>query len=448
MTPRETSTDHIFNAIRRTITDEFPDLTLLFIICGEGQQSESFEIKKQEISKHPAAHLLIRHTERLIKSHPPEHFGTCFVEETEKSAFGLIKKQQALAACFINERALKHFEDKDFACKVTAYTGAFEAVHLYLQSKDRKNEQLKEVDTTRLKINALRTKLMADCFAAMILESSGIKNATQTVTKKYCEHTLSTTTDFHPENHPLPMALDGLNVVYKDLKNQTPPKTGLIKHTHFMALEIGNTYDDISLKQWIRFSLGVQDMAWGGYSSNDILSAAVYGSDSPYIRSTAHICAETLNTTPVPLKDSNIYNPFSEEDANERTHMRACKITFIALLERVNETGDPSLFLEKAREQTKKLFEFRPMGWCAPALIEAENAYRLFKETPTAEEEMIDNAFQAAFAQVKWKDLKTLNRRIIGLSRQGVEVGPEQAIAIMGDDETYAPYKNAFEILK
>ncbi len=446
MSANTSSTDHIFNAIRRSLSEEFPELTLIYIICDEGQQSTAFKSKKHEFADHPSAKELIEQIETALDTRPPEHFGSYFIKHHEKILMGLQKKLSALAVCFINTKTLEYFEDADFSCKCTAYSACFETLH-HLLKKDT-NEDPIQTDPSREKINALRIKLMADCFAAMMLESTGTKGAIQIIIKKYCENTLSPAKDFHPENHPLLLAIDGLNVVYKDLKDEIPSKTGLIAHTYYMAAEIGNTYDDISLKQWIRFYLGAQDMAWAGYSNNAILSAAVYSSDSPYIRSNAHICAESLNTTPVPLKDTNIYNPFADDEKNERLHIRACKMAFMALLERINETEDPNLFFETARKQTKDLLKFKPMGWCAPALIEAENALRLFKETPTTEEEMIGNAFQASLSQIQWKDLKTLNRKFIDLTRKGMDIGPNEALEIIGDDEVYAHYRNAFELLK
>ena len=188
-------------------------------------------------------------------------------------------------------------------------------------------------------------------------------------------------------------------------------------------------------------------MAWSGQSSNDILSAAIYSSDSPYIRSSAHICSESLNTTPVPLKNTDIYNPFADEESIERIHLRTCRMIFLQTLEKVDKKDQPELFFEKAREQTRKLLAGNPLGWCAPALVETENAYRLFKETPNAEEEMINDAFHGACARIKWRDLQTLNRKITNLRRQGNEITAEDILSIMGDNETYAPYKNVFEML-
>ncbi|MEZ5813184.1 MAG: hypothetical protein R3E13_00415 [Alphaproteobacteria bacterium] len=450
MNSQDASTDHIFNAVRRSITDEFPELTLCFVVCGEGEQMDGFAEKQQEIAGHPALGALNSRMEDFFDTGGQAGFGCVFAGGEEKSFAGLLTRQRFLAVCFIDKLAPGYFEDFDLSCKMAGYTGVFEALHLYFQARDGHAAEEKETDRTRMKAAELRMKLTADCFAAMMAESTGTKNAVHTAIKKYCENTLSPATGFTPQNHPLPMAADGIHIVYKDLRHEAAPKDGLVKHTYFMASETAQTYDDISLRQWVRFSTGAQDMAWAGYTHNDIISTAVYNSDSPYIRSNAHICAENLNITPVPLIHTDIYNPFTDDGADERAHIRVCKAGFIALLEQINETGAADIFLKSARKQTEKLLAFQPLGWCAPALIEAENAYRLSRDNPdsTHKEEMIDRAFQGAFAQVKWKDLKALNRRFISYTRKGGTIDAAEALRIIGEHEVYAPYKNAFELLQ
>ena len=316
-----------------------------------------------------------------------------------------------------------------------------------LEKESDEKEKIQNADPSRAMIKTLRTRMMADCFATMMLESTGMKGALQNIPKQMCKKTLSTAKNYRAHLHPLPMALDGLNVIYKDLKDSRTPKTGTFEHTHFMACEIGDTYDDIPLKEWVRFCLNAQDMAWAGHQPSEIISAAVYGSDSPYIRSNAHICAETLNITPSPLKTHAMYNPFADDDANERAHIRLCNAAFLTLMDKVSVSENPHLFLDEARTQTKKLMECQPLGWCAPALIEAENAYRLFIETPNAEEDMIKHAFEAGLSRIHWKDLGALTRRIIALKNKMERVCATDVLEDIEGIEKFEPYQGAFDLL-
>ena len=435
--------DHIFKAIGRDFNEEIPELTLVFILYNEESPTEAMAKRQAEIQTHPAGNNLLQNIEAQLKNQPHKSFFTGLTEHIDTKAFGLIKNPHYIGACFLYTPEIPEFEDQNFACKLSAYSLAFEALHQYFKAKKKQTEE-----STELKIHQLRLKLMGDAYAAMLLESQGHKNAIQTIAKRYCEFITQPTAHFKAEHHPLLMALDGVNVVYKDLKGQASPKISQLEHIHMMAEEIGATYDDTTLKQWLHFAQNTQDMAWAEYSPNEILSAAIYGTESPYTRATAHICAETLNTNPVPLKNTEIYNPFTDRDINERLHNRICRAAFLELLESVNEHEKPELFLKTARAQTTYFLNGRPMGWCAPALIEAENAYRLFQETRNAEEEMIDNAFQSALTHIKWPDIQRLNRLFIIARRAGKELTPELALAILERDEAFASYKNAFELLK
>ncbi|HOO81325.1 MAG TPA: hypothetical protein PK513_02345 [Alphaproteobacteria bacterium] len=442
------ATEHIFNALRRSIMGEFEDLNITFIPYADGDIEAAFEAKKRELREHPAGTKLLYRIEKKLSTDPQNSFFAALADHKSSKALGILKKHSVIAACFINQHDLERFEDLNTACKFIGYSTAFEAIHAYLGLLHPPgNEKQQKKTPSSPASESLRTHLKGQAFAVMIMESSGEKGTLRTLLKALCEYSTTPSLYFEPEKNPLPLAADGINVVYKDLKDEIPPKTGPLEHTHYMAEEIGNTYDDISLRQWIRFCYGAQEMAWAGTSQNDILSAAVYGSDTPHIRSYAHICAEMLNMTPVPLKNNEIYNPFTEDSISERLHIRACKRAFAEVREAVEEQNNPALFLQKAREQTRALLKGRPLGWCAPALIEAENAYRLFKESRTAEEEIIDNAFEASFSQIKWRDIKKLNRKFIAYRRSDQILTATAALELIGKDETYAPYKNAFEIL-
>ena len=410
---------------------------------NEETPAEALAKKQSEILAHPAGEELVRKIEETYGNQPHKSYFIGLAEHTETKIFGLIKDTQYLGVCFIYTPEIPNFEDQSFTYKLAAYSSAFEALHQYFKKQAKHSEENADP-----RIQQLRLKLMGDAFAAMLLENQGHKNAIQTIAKKYCELITQATPHFKAEHHPLLMALDGVNVVYKDLKGESSPKVSQLEHFHMMAKEIGDTYDDTALKQWLRFAQDTQDMAWAEYNPNEILSAAVYGTESPYIRSTAHICAETLNTNPVPLKNTEIYNPFADQETNERLHNRICRAAFLKLLETVNEHGKPELFLKTARAQTTYFLNGRPLGWCAPALIEAENAYKLFQETRNAEEEMIDNAFQAALTHIKWSDIQRLNRLFVLARRSGKNLTPKLALALIEQDESFTSYKNAFELMR
>lgn len=448
MTTKKSNLDHTFSAIRREVADEFSALTLMFAINEEGNVDEAMRANAAAIKEHPAGGLLLSqarprqdNTELFHVSGPAIETSKIFM------SFGI--KQEYLFLGVFSKYSLAFYEDESFAAQYLAYAYVFKALHTYFMEtgKIKGDEDETILDAQQQRILNLRMNLMADAFAAMMMESKGVKGAIQRLIKRYCELSVRATINMFPEYHPLPMAIDGLNVVYKDLKDDRQPKIGELEHTFMMALEIGQTYDDLSLQQWTRFCLGTQDMVWADFSANEILSAAIYGSDDPYIRSNAYICAESLNTNPVPLKNNDLYNPFSDDDKNERAHMRLCRAAFVKAIEAVNHNDASQIFLDRAVEQTKKLLQGHPIGWCAPALMEAENAYRLFREDPKAEEDIIQNAFHGTCAKIKWFDLKRFNRFIIAQKRRGVHLTLLDVINLVDQNSAYSHYRPAFELI-
>lgn len=449
MTTKKSNLDHTFSAIRREVSDELSALTVMFAINDEGNVDEAMRTNAAEIKEHPAGGLLLSQARPRQDNTELFHISGPAIE-TSKIFMNFGLKQEYLFLGIFSKYSLAFYEDESFAVHYLSYACVFKAMHAYFMETGKikgGDDDVSTLDAQQQRIQNLRMNLMADAFAAMMMESKGIKGAIQRLIKRYCELSVKATINMFPEYHPLPMAIDGLNVVYKDLKDDRPPKVGELEHTFMMALEIGQTYDDLSLQQWTRFCLGTQDMVWADFSANEILSAAIYGSDDPYIRSNAYICAESLNTNPVPLKNNDLYNPFSDDDKNERAHMRLCRTAFVKTIEAVNHSENSQLFLDRAAEQTKKLLQGHPIGWCAPALMEAENAYRLFREDPKAEEDIIQNAFHGTCAKIKWFDLKRFNRFIIAQKRRGVTLSLLDVINLVDQNSAYTHYRPAFELI-
>ncbi len=451
MTTKKSNLDHTFSAIRREVSDELSALTVMFAINDEGNVDEAMRAQAAEIKQHPAGGLLLSQPRPRQDNTELFHISGPAIE-TSKLFMNFGIKQEYLFLGVFSKYSFAFYEDESFAAQYLSYACVFKAMHAYFMETGKikggeEQEEATPLDAQQQRIQNLRMNLMADAFAAMMMESKGIKGAIQRLIKRYCELSVKATINMFPEYHPLPMAIDGLNVVYKDLKDDRPPKVGELEHTFMMALEIGQTYDDLSLQQWTRFCLGTQDMVWADFSANEILSAAIYGSDDPYIRSNAYICAESLNTNPVPLKNNDLYNPFSDDDKNDRAHMRLCRTAFIKNIEVVNHSDNSQIFLDRAVEQTKKLLAGHPIGWCAPALMEAENAYRLFRENPKAEEDIIQNAFHGTCAKIKWFDLKRFNRFIIAQKRRGVSLTLLDVINLVDQNSAYAHYRPAFELI-
>ena len=443
-----TSIDHISNAVRRFVSDEFNNLKIIYIPCQQGQQQKAFDTIKQSYTDHPAYEKIVSTVENTLRHKSDNFFGHVMVDIIEKSLGGLIKFKKYLAICFIDETQLEIFEDHEFNAYFEIYRHTFPVLSQYFY--EEKNDRIIRAinDKQRFKPNAMRIKLMQDCFATMILQSEISKQSIKSIIKQYCELTLSKSKFFRSEDRPLPLCVDGLNVVYRSLKNDRDPRIGIIEHIFFMADEIGHTYDDACLRAWLRFSQSVQFMVWADHNNNEILSAAIYNSESAYIRSTAHIFAETLNTTPTPLNIMDRHIPFRSEEDNENTHQRLSKSYFLELHKKAYTEQNAGVFMEAARLQTQRLFDGHIMSWCAPALIEAEHAYHMYEEGKAVYDDEVDNAFDAVSAQIKWKDLIKLNQIFIEERRKNDIITPARALEITAKYEEFSHYKTAFELMK
>ena len=454
MTTQNITPSQIFQSIQEEFARDFPNLELIFLPYETSHPVKTIIEKKPLFSGHPAANEVLKNAEKTTNNTNTGSFCAAFAAHEKKQLFGFKTERECLALCMIDTHETAVFENQALGYRFFAYITAFMALDQHIcSSKKQKYKKFKTVEfdseTKPLErtLHRLQLNLMAESFAAMMLEHHEGTGTIRTIIKTLCQSALKPAKQYKPEDHPVPLALDGVNIVYKDLIDDRPDNCSNIEHVYNMAREISDTYDETSLRQWVRFISSAQDMAWAGFSENEILSAAIYVSDSPNIRANAHICSELLNTTPVPLKNNEFYNPFNTAETNERMHLRLCRTTFMDLIEKVGETNDPSLFIKEAREQTLKLLDGHPIGWCAPALIETENAYRLCQEYETFEEEEITDAFHGACAQVKWPDLQRLARRFLSLKRLENEVSIQSALRIIEQDERYTPYKSPFEIL-
>jgi hypothetical protein len=213
-----------------------------------------------------------------------------------------------------------------------------------------------------------------------------------------------------------------------------------------MAREIGDTYEDVSLLQWVSFCQAAQSMVWAGHSKSEILGAAVYSNEDPYIRSTAYIVAETLGADPVPPRHHDFNNPFADDAANERLHFKRARAAFPPILEKVAIEDDPGLFVLAAHESTSALLEGAPAGWCAPALRQAYKAYIGNTDEHRPAAEAAHDAFQAALGSTPWPLIVRLHKLLTDERRRtGQALSPAQAAELIKQDESCASLAWVFE---
>lgn len=437
--------EHSLNVIRRDILDEFQDLTVLFIVHEPGRRAEALMRREDEIREHPAGESLWAALK--AKADAPDQTSTFggLAAAIQERYFGLSKHWHFLGVLFVNSADIEEDEHIQFWIKHVAYSLCWPVLDLY---KSIKAAPAKEPNTiTELPqqdVAWLRTQMLADCFATMMMENTGEKNAIQRIIKRRCEMCLTPTPHFRPEDYPFPLALDATLLVYRDLKDAAPPKVGPIAHTIFMTREIGETYEDASLTQWVTFCRAAQEMIWAGQNKTEVLGAAVYSNEDPYIRSTAYIVAETLNTDPLPLKNTDFYNPFADEEANERLHLRRARNLFQDLIGRVAVDDDLGAMNMTIRLVNAELLEGNPAGWCALAIVRAYQAYKEHAADHAKGIEEANTAFKHHLKQTPWKDIMKLHQMLVMKRREGPKLSNEIALSVIRTHKDLIPLEDAF----
>lgn len=452
MTSDTAPLDYILNTARREINDEFPDTTVVFVTHHDGNLEESLQKKQEEIFAHPAGRGLWPQLKITAREGAGSSIMAGFTRMERNRYFNLVKKEVFLAVFFVDAGEIPG-DDEDAALlnKNLAFSLIWKALWMRDAWK-KKHPGIKNTDGILTfepaKAEWLRQRMTAECFSAMLLESRGDKGAISRLLKRRCEQAILPAMHHMPEDHPFPVALDATHLVYKDLKDTAPPGTGPIAHSYFMAQEIGQTYDDMSLKQWLFFCRAAQEMAWAGHNKNEILGAAVYTSGDPYIRSTAYIVAETLNTDPVPLNHTDFYNPFADDESNERLHFKRCRSVFDDLIGQIGSGTNAAILLREVKRQNAALLDGEPAGWCALALMAAHGAYKTV--VAGGERQALENA-EAAFRktqeQTDWPQIKKLHRLIVAEKRRGETVTAEKAAAMAAENEDLTFLKTAFDII-
>lgn len=443
--------EHTLKVACRQVNQEFPDLTLFFIVKAPGTHHSSTEEIEYDFVDHPASALFLEY----LKRNPPSETGFIGIAKARlKSLSPIKKKERFLAVFFVNSLDFLTYRGRIFPDtperydRMVGYSLAWEAINLYQNYKKKNNNSFENKGDillpSRTPIEQLRTGLLSESFAAMLMEQQGEQGTPQQLMKKRSEMSLSAIQGYIPENHPFPIAFDSVRLILSDLYDAQATNAAPIKHTLSMVEEIDETYDDITLKQWVQFCYAAQEMAWMGRIQNDILSASTYHSDDAHIRTTAYIIAEALNTDVAPLKNSEMYNPFADPDKYERLHVKRAGETFARLIELATQDHKPEHLLEEAIRQNKALFKSNIIGWCAPALVKTCHAYSKEDIRP----ELLHDIFEGAFSSVKWKDICRLNRFIMQKKRSGILLTPRLVIdEFIQNDEDLKPFIDGFSTL-
>ena len=398
------------NTIRRQVLDEYPDLTVQFIVYGGGGLARAIEAKRGELMDHPAGALFFPFLKKMTQSGKTP-YGVCGIAWQSRAAFWrFFSRRSTLVCCLV---CADDYDDAN-GLQYALYARVRQALALYLdpaRAKDTRPQGFIEYKAAPQE--AAWNDMLAEAFAALVLESQGQKASVRGLARRRCTAALEASLPGVVDRHPFPMLVDATMVVLGEMRTAGFDKAKPFAQAYAMSEEIGMTFDQETVLQWWAFTQPAQKMAWLGLDKNRILSAAVNTSEDPYARSTAYLVAETLGLEPAATLAGSFYNFFCDPEANERHHTKLCNDileTVRAKMDAADANAQAVLSAEITRNNTK-LLSGEMIGWCAPALL------TLTKNTPDPRK-----AFYTVADQINNQVLRALAEIIIALKQHGQPV--------------------------
>ena len=408
---------HACKEISTEVSDLYKNLDIHFIVHHDGQLFETLALAAQEISDHPASRSAVNIMKKKYKKEQSGYLGTAVAEEN--IFFGLATRHSLLALCNINLSEFENIRD----ARQYAYHLAWHAIDSYNYYKDPENENTVVKENIFRKRNAIEVasaNLQADVFSAVILYMGGERDALEYIGKNRSANSLLTRSRHAPEFYPYVLALDAtkfaLRKAYEKHINKRHPIPTALKIAH----QVGQAFDNFSVSKWIGFSKPAQEMAWRGHNQQEILSAAINTCQDTFIRSTAFLVSEMLETEPSMVMDiQGIYSPFADAEYNRHVHEKAVDKIYVDLIEQGFADKDPSSLVELANKQNHALTEGHATGWCASALQAAAHAYEKALLNGSEPEEFVRREFEQEKVRTKWDSLDDLSQRIVKENRKG-----------------------------
>lgn len=249
---------------------------------------------------------------------------------------------------------------------------------------------------------------------------------------------------YRAEQFPFAVTADAAEMVFEEMTANGSEVTKPVNFATQIAQEIDYTYDDTSMRQWWSFTTAAQEMAWLDFDKNKILGTAIYTSEDPYVRSTAYLVAEALNMEPAPLQDLGNYNPFTDQEVNERLHIRACDESFQTLMSQLVIDFNEHSLEDLIRRQNDRLMEGYPVGWCAHGLRLAFDAYQTAGASGERPADRALQAFVRGRDEVSWESLRSICRLVMHKRREEQKITPQMMAGFVRDKEGLHLICNAF----
>jgi hypothetical protein len=428
-----TGINHYGNVIRRQVEEEFRDLSLCFIIHRNNERPAAI---KKFMSELPTPEIAFDYKKAFKSSaYGNQTEAAGLLLRKEYKLFGLLQNTKAVGIIFINLDDVI-FSDTahglQFLYHLTWHILALnKKYNTYGYLSQVKRSAFFGVDQNKLVL--AKNNLMADVFGAVIMQHQGHQNFIKAVAIKRAGDALSSIIGYEAELFPFPISLELTLIVHQDLiQNLGNRNIKILAQAMQISDEVGITYDNNAIKQWWGFSLPAQKMAWMGEKPEKIMGAAIFTSEDAYVRSIAFLLLEFLKIEPSDVRNFSSYNPYTNDEASQRLHSKACEEAFQKLLSKILEDDGLLDFENEIAKMDHEMAHGQPIGWCSPSLRAAVSAYNDAmnddKNNQLSPIECARNIFDSVTLDFSWTFVEAMAKNIFKRRRNGENVNLDQII--------------------
>ena len=471
---------HQCRVLGRQIKVSYPELTPVFIVHEEKKRKEAIDQEAQNILDHPAGESILNYIKKIAGEHPEENRSKFagLAEYFSPGFLGFFRSREIICLFFVN---VDRFDLQD-DLKNQVLHMVWHALALYddymegmSKSSGRKKQTEKaggddkksgadnlspsqerfsiidgEVIIPKLSIQELcHRNLLADIFSSTLQYLHEQEDAIRKLAIQRMRDTLTPQVGFIAEKYPFPISLETLEFLFSENIKTLNKKQRVIPQAVKITKDIGSTYKISAIKQWRSFSIPAQEMAWCGFAPETILGAAIYTNENTYVRSIADMIAEYMEIKPEIFSSLDDYNPFADQELNQRLHENLCRKDFQSLLDKLRTRDDYISFLRMANKHNDKMKNGNPVGWASHALITVSDIIRSSKPRDSVNnlKPVLQQTFEEQMKKIDWKNIRSVARYLFRKKRDGIEINYDLISNIPEKNEDIKIIKSAFETL-
>lgn len=453
MAVEKDSIQAICDKVTQHVASLYEGLHLHFIIHGQADFNEMLSLSEHIIITHPASNAAQSIIRRQTTNNKTSFLGMAIHQK--KKMMGLKNEDKILALFNLN---INDLENEAEAIE-TIYHLAWHAIDLYEIRKEpqyRKKFSDGPMIPKRSALNLSKANMQADIFSALVVELSEQQPSIQNIAMRRSVNSLRAIAHIRAEDYPYIVASQACELALSELKNElaSEPQNlkAIIEKCRQVSLDIGQAFDEESIKQWWNYTKPAQDMAWRGFSKEDILGAAVNTCDDTFVRATSLLVSQTTNIEPSPASALEYtYNAFLDTKSQAIAHSKLIDTVFEDAMTEVEDDGSNGdsgsrALMNAANKQNEKLTEGHILGWCANALQEAAHAFEKALISGSSPTQAARMQFEGNKGDTSWDTLKELGEDIVDQKRNGFAVTMGHIAEICHNHPAFAPVLGSLKI--